>query len=62
MIVKIRKRDGSVVPFITDKITEAIWKAAKAVGGTDKERPKELTQIVLKLLTKKIGENGITRG
>ena len=35
MIKKIRKRDGSVVPFDLEKITEAIWKAAKAVGGKD---------------------------
>jgi anaerobic ribonucleoside-triphosphate reductase len=56
---KIRKRDGSVVPFNKDKITEAIWKAAKAVGGTNKERPKELTQLVLKQLIEKVGENGI---
>jgi len=41
MVTKIRKRDGSVVPFNKDKISEAIWKAVKAVGGTDKERTKE---------------------
>ena len=29
----IRKRDGRIVEFNPDKITEAIFKAAKAVGG-----------------------------
>ena len=38
MVKKIRKRDGTVVFFQQDKITEAIWKAVKAVGGQDKER------------------------
>ena len=57
MIMKIRKRDGSVVPFNQDKITDAIWKAAKAVGGKDKERAKELSNIrlkeILKIITKR---------
>ncbi len=39
MVTKIRKRSGEVVLFDQNKITEAIWKAVKAVGGTDKEKP-----------------------
>ncbi len=34
----VRKRDGSVVPFDTQKIVEAIWKAAKSV---DDGKPKD---------------------
>lgn len=48
MVRKIRKRDGAVVPFVKDKISEAIWKAAKAVGGKDHEKPKFLSELVVK--------------
>jgi len=47
-IMKIRKRDGSVIPFQQDKITDAIWKAVKSVGGTDKEKSKYLSEIIFK--------------
>lgn len=33
MFVKVRKRDGREASFDEAKITEAIFKAAKAVGG-----------------------------
>lgn len=59
MVTKIRKRDGSVVLFQADKIEEAIWKAAKAVGGHDKEKPRVLTEIVASNLDKIYGEYGI---
>ncbi len=59
MIKKIRKRDGSVVPFILDKITEAIWNAAKAVGGKDKERAKKISELLMQELGKKYGEREI---
>ncbi len=50
MIKKIRKRDGRTVDFEKDKITNAIFKAAKAVGGEDYELAKVLTvQVVQKL-------------
>lgn len=59
MVRKIRKRDGSVVPFQQDKITEAIWKAVKSVGGTDKERVKYIAELVAKKLNEDYGEEGI---
>ena len=59
MVKKLRKRDGSVVLFDGDKITEAIWKAAKAVGGKDKEKAEVLSNLVVKNLETKYGENGI---
>jgi len=59
MIKKIRKRDGSVVPFIPDKITDAIWNAAKAVGGKDKQRAKELSDTLMKQLDDRYGEREI---
>ena len=36
MITEIQKRDGRVVPFDHEKITEAIYQAAKALGGSDR--------------------------
>jgi len=59
MVHKIRKRDGNVVLFDREKIAEAIWKAAKAVGGTDRKRPEELANMIVKILDEKYGENGI---
>jgi ribonucleoside-triphosphate reductase (formate) len=50
MFVKIRKRDGREVSFDEAKITEAIFKAAKAVGGADKQMAMELTLEVLRHL------------
>ncbi|MBU0497062.1 MAG: ribonucleoside triphosphate reductase [Candidatus Thermoplasmatota archaeon] len=52
MIRKIRKRDGKVVDFNPIKITEAIWKAAQAVGGKDYQKATELTTKVIDLLEK----------
>ena len=43
----IRKRDGRIVAFVKEKITEAIFKAAEAVGGTDKEQTASITESVM---------------
>jgi ribonucleoside-triphosphate reductase (formate) len=59
MVSKIRKRDGSIVFFQEDKIAEAIWKAVKAVGGTDRERPKEICKLITQEINKRYGEHGI---
>jgi len=47
MVNKIRKRDGSIVAFDKDKITEAIWKAVKAVGGTDRKKCEEISDHII---------------
>ncbi|PNX53666.1 MAG: hypothetical protein BV458_03405, partial [Thermoplasmata archaeon M9B2D] len=46
MIRKIKKRDGKIVDFNPVKISEAIWKAAQAVGGKDYKKAAELTDKV----------------
>jgi ribonucleoside-diphosphate reductase alpha chain len=51
-VTKVKKRDGRIVEFDPNKITDAIFKAAKAVGGEDYERAKFLTDQVLKVLEK----------
>lgn len=53
----IRKRDGRIVEFKMEKITEAIFKAAKAVGGEDRQLAEELAQVVINFVRK--SNNGI---
>lgn len=55
MFTTIKKRDGRVVDFTESKITEAIFKAAQAVGGEDKTTAMELTLEVLKYLKNTYG-------
>jgi len=57
-IKKIRKRDGRIVPFNQKKITNAIWKAAEAVGGKDRKRAQYLSNKVVEVLEKR--SNGHT--
>ncbi|MEA3329654.1 MAG: ribonucleoside triphosphate reductase [Nanoarchaeota archaeon] len=59
MINKIRKRDGSVVPFRVEKIVEAIWKAVKAVGGTDEKKAEKLANLAVEELSKKFEDYSI---
>lgn len=46
MISTIIKRDGRCVLFDIDKITQAIYKAAQALGGSDYEMARELAEQV----------------
>ncbi len=56
--IEIRKRDGRVVSFDPEKITDAIFKAAKAVGGSDRGIAENLTRQVVKNLEEK-AQNGV---
>lgn len=53
MFSQIKKRDGREVPFDPSKITEAIFKAAQAVGGEDRQKSLELTLEVMRVLGEK---------
>ncbi len=53
MFTEIRKRDGRIAPFDEQKITEAIFKAAKAVGGEDRSIAQDLTNQVVNYLNGK---------
>ncbi|MDR2654583.1 MAG: anaerobic ribonucleoside triphosphate reductase [Oscillospiraceae bacterium] len=46
MITTIIKRDGRFAPFDIDKITQAIYKAASAVGGQDLDTAEALAEEV----------------
>ncbi len=49
---EIRKRDGRVLPFDESKIADAIFKAACAVGGSDRSMADELSAVVTMFLDK----------
>ena len=51
----IRKRDGRIVEFDVLKITDAIFKAARAIGGEDRQLAEELAQVVTDYLVKTKG-------
>ncbi len=49
-ITHVVKRTGAVVPFKKQRITNAIYQAAVAVGGRDRERAGELADQVVEVL------------
>ncbi|MBQ7504919.1 MAG: anaerobic ribonucleoside triphosphate reductase [Ruminococcus sp.] len=53
MITKIKKRDGRTASFDLEKITQAIYMAAQAIGGTDYETAEQLAKEVLSTLEAK---------
>jgi len=59
VVEKIRKRNGSIVPFEQEKITNAIFKAAQAVGGTDCELAKKLSDQVVAIINEKYNTNRV---
>jgi ribonucleoside-triphosphate reductase len=54
----VRKRDGKLEPFDQERITTAVWKAAKAVGGRDRKQAKEISAQVMAELNSRFGEDG----
>ena len=58
-IIKIRKRDGQIVDFDPEKVTEAIFKAAVAVGGHDRKIAEKLSEKVVEELEKKFSDKNI---
>ncbi len=58
-IKKIKKRDGSIQKFDPQKITKAIWSAAQAVGGTNRDLSKDLTKEIVQILEDKTDKGEI---
>jgi ribonucleoside-diphosphate reductase alpha chain len=54
-ITQIRKRDGRVVPFNEEKITNAIYKAVFATGGRDRTLAESLSKRVVEIVDEKYG-------
>ena len=55
----VLKRDSKLEPFDQERITIAIYKAAKAVGGKDKEQAKQVSDKVVADLNKLYGDDGV---
>lgn len=49
-IESVKKRDGSIVDFTPQRITNAIYRAAVAVGGRDKRTSEKLAEKVVRTL------------
>ena len=49
-IRKVKKRDGRIVEFAMEKITNAIMKAAEAIGGQDKLEAEKLADKITTIL------------
>ncbi|MCD4752524.1 MAG: hypothetical protein K8R40_05595 [Anaerolineaceae bacterium] len=52
-LMKVVKRDGSIVDFSPSRVSNAIYRAAVAVGGRNRERAEKLGQQAITLLEKK---------
>jgi ATP cone domain len=52
----VRKRDGREVPFEQSKIVDAIWRAARAVGGGDRLLAEELGSVVAMFIDRDFAE------
>ncbi len=59
MFKSIQKRNGQIVPFNIEKITNAIYKASTAVGGPDWKLAEDLSREVLNRLNKGLKKNSI---
>ena len=58
-VKEVRKRSSQIVPFDQTKISDAIFKAARAVGGADRELSEELADVVTLFLEKQYGSTNI---
>ena len=59
VIMQVRKRSKRLVPFDQSKIADAVFKAAQAMGGADREMAEELADVVELFLEKQYGSDGI---
>ncbi len=55
----VRKRNGRLEEFDGTRIANAIWKAARAVGGNNRTTANHLSEQVIQSLTQRFGEDGV---
>ncbi|MGC9350089.1 MAG: ATP cone domain-containing protein [Anaerolineae bacterium] len=58
-LTHVVKRNGDVVPFNRERITNAIYRAAVAVGGRDKSIAEGLTDEVISVIERNCGDQQI---
>ena len=51
---QVAKRTGTIVPFTPERITNAIYRAAVAVGGHDRTTAEKLTVQVIEYLEQQL--------
>ncbi|MBD3248637.1 ribonucleoside triphosphate reductase [Candidatus Woesearchaeota archaeon] len=56
-VIKVKKRDGSIVDFDPEKITKAVFAAARSVGGNDIEEAKKISSRVVDKINKKFSND-----
>ncbi|MGQ9471414.1 MAG: ribonucleoside triphosphate reductase [Candidatus Aminicenantales bacterium] len=54
-IARIKKRDGTIVDFCQDKITEAVYRAMRSQGMEDRAAAKHVSDITTFILEEKFG-------
>lgn len=54
-VTRIKKRDGTIVDFCQDKITDAVYKAMRSQGIDDREAAKHISDITTFILEEKFG-------
>ena len=57
MIQKVCKRDGRFVRFDQERIANAIYKAARSVGGVNRRLAYQLSNQVVDALIRKFGDD-----
>ena len=55
-LTNVVKRNGAVVPFNRDRITNAIYRAAVSVGGRDRATAEKLTDQVIDIMRRNCAE------
>ncbi len=58
-ITKVEKRDGTIVPFDSERIRQAIFRAVTATGQGDGKLSERLTKRVVKILTRRFKKDEI---
>jgi len=58
-IIKVKKRDGSIVDFDETRITDAIFKAITATGQGDGKKSKRLSNKVIQILNRRFKKDEI---
>jgi ribonucleoside-triphosphate reductase (formate) len=57
---RIQRRNGEIVDFNKEKITEAVWKAARSVGGTDRRTADLMADKVVLYLARSYDDHLLT--
>ncbi len=58
-IEKVQKRDGTIVPFEQERITDAIFKALTITGEGEKKKAKRLSDRVVRILNRRFKKGEI---